>query len=442
MKEKILAVILAGGDSGRFWPLRDKSFFPFFGKPLLFYCLDRLKKAGLEDFLVIYTKNNESQLTEFSQNYPQFNLAKSIQTDPRGMAGAILSVAEQIQDRRILIIGPEEVYQDSLVEDVFKSITQDTQVLLVGYETQKYIPGGYLEVENGLVEGVVEKPKEGREPSNLVNIVFHYYKDPSTLLKYLRGVKGDRDDIYEKTLDQMMKDGYKFRLYTYKGFWGYLKYPWHTLDITGFYLDKIKGQNIAKSAKIDTRATIRGPVVIGENVKILEYAKIVGPTYIGEGTIIGNNVMVRRSMIGRNSVVGFATEIGRSYVGDNCWFHTNYIGDSVIAANVGLGAGAILANFRLDEGSIKSFIRGKMIDTGKIKLGAIVGSNVRIGVNTSIMPGVKVGESSFIGAGIVLDKDLPDNKFCYFSETQYKVKDNKMVVSDALRVKMKNKLTF
>lgn len=433
MKDKILVVILAGGDSGRFWPLREKSFFPFLGTPLLYHCLSRFKNVGINDFLIVHTKNNEPLLSEFSQNYPQFNIEKVIQKDPRGMAGAILSAGDRIGEKSIFVIGPEEVYEDSLVNKVVRAIRDDTQALIVGYKAQKYMSGGYLELENGFIKKIMEKPKEGKQPSDLVNIVFHYYKNPAILLNCLQKTKSNKDDIYEKALDKMMKDGLKFELYPYTGFWGYLKYPWNALDIVSFYLDQIEGQNIAKSAKVDTRATIKGAVHIGENVKILEYAKIVGPTYISEGTIIGNNVMVRKSMIGKNSVVGFASEIGRSYIGDNCWFHTNYIGDSIIADNISMGAGAVLANLRLDETSIKSNIAGKMVETGKIKLGAIIGLNARIGVNASIMPGVKIGENSFVGAGVVLDKDLANRKFCTMKSRNYEIKDNKVTVSDNFR---------
>ena len=86
MKRNILAVILAGGDSGRFWPLREKTFFTFFGKPLLFYTLNRLKQEGIGEFIVIYSKSNYSLLQQFIKNYPGFNIKTVEQSDLRGMA--------------------------------------------------------------------------------------------------------------------------------------------------------------------------------------------------------------------------------------------------------------------------------------------------------------------------------------------------------------------
>jgi len=67
---------------------------------------------------------------------------------------------------------------------------------------------------------------------------------------------------------------------------------------------------------------------------VLENAVIRGPVYIGANSIIGNNALVRdHSHIGSNSVIGYSTEVKHSYIGDNCWFHSNYIGDSIVDNN-------------------------------------------------------------------------------------------------------------
>jgi bifunctional UDP-N-acetylglucosamine pyrophosphorylase/glucosamine-1-phosphate N-acetyltransferase len=109
---------------------------------------------------------------------------------------------------------------------------------------------------------------------------------------------------------------------------------------------------------------------------------------------------------------------------------------------VAIGAGSVLANFRLDEKVIKSRISNEFLDTGKIKLGAAIGENVRIGVNVSIMPGVKIGRDCFLGAGVVLDKDLPDDKYCALKSGQYTVKDNLNGHKNSRREKQRASLRF
>lgn len=95
-----------------------------------------------------------------------------------------------------------------------------------------------------------------------------------------------------------------------------------------------------------------------------------------------------------------------------------------------MGAGVVCANFRLDEQEILS--------TGRTKLGAMIARDVRIGVNTSVMPGVKIGTNTLIGAGIIVDNDLPDGSFC-IGKTTYETKKNTRNIS-ADRGKYKAKL--
>ena len=138
-------------------------------------------------------------------------------------------------------------------------------------------------------------------------------------------------------------------------------------------------------------------------------------------------------------MTGFNTEITRSFIGDNCWFHRNYAGDSVLDEDVGIGSGTVLANFRLDEREVASQVSGVKIKTGRFKLGAIIGEGVRLGVNASVMPGVKIGANSFIGAGVVLDRDLPAESFCV-AKKAYSVSKNKYQATTCIRVKLKKKL--
>jgi acetyltransferase-like isoleucine patch superfamily enzyme len=53
----------------------------------------------------------------------------------------------------------------------------------------------------------------------------------------------------------------------------------------------------------------------------------------------------------------------------------------------------------------------------------MIGRGVRIGVNVSIMPGIKIGSGSFVGAGVVLGEDLPDGKYCRITPT-VQISDN------------------
>ena len=62
-------------------------------------------------------------------------------------------------------------------------------------------------------------------------------------------------------------------------------------------------------------------------------------------------------------------------------------------------------------------VGNERIDTGRMKLGAIIGAGVRIGVNTSTMPGVKIGAGALIGPGIRITRDVPDGARVLDEET-------------------------
>lgn len=430
----LVVLILAAGKSTRFWPLNDKNLFKFLGKQLINYQIEEIRKSGFPDIGIV---GNEENINEFKK-IP--NLTVFLQKG-KGQGAAILSAKEFITGKKVLIVNADDIVEPSLYLEFQKWINSlHIDGVLCGYGLNRYLPLGYYVVNNeNFVTKVIEKPKKGQEPSNLARIVVDFFRDGNKLIDYLSKVNYKNECLYELGMEKMLAHGFKFKLIKYSSYWGILKYPWQTLDLVDYFLTKVKGVKIGRNVRIAKNSLFSGNVLIEDNVRILENVKIVGPCYIGKNTIIGNNALIRASMIGQDCLVGFATEITRSYVGDQVWFHTNYIGDSIISDNVSFGAGGVTANLRLDEGEIKSLIKNEKINTYKTKLGAIVGEGGRVGVNTSLMPGVKIGKSSFVGAGLVLDKDIPDNTFCY-GETRLVIKKNKFKIKEDKREDFKKKL--
>jgi bifunctional UDP-N-acetylglucosamine pyrophosphorylase/glucosamine-1-phosphate N-acetyltransferase len=87
--------------------------------------------------------------------------------------------------------------------------------------------------------------------------------------------------------------------------------------------------------------------------------------------------------------------------------HLSYVGDSIFGEKCNLGAGTIIANLRFDDGAIKMMVKDKVVDTGRRKLGAIFGDNVKTGIKSLFMPGVKVGANTWVGANFMVERDLP-----------------------------------
>ena len=75
-------------------------------------------------------------------------------------------------------------------------------------------------------------------------------------------------------------------------------------------------------------------------------------------------------------------------------------------SNCNIAAGTNIANLRFDNKTVKTTIKNKKTDTGRRKLGAIVGDSVKTGINSSLSPGVKIGVRATIGSGVLLYEDL------------------------------------
>jgi len=413
----IHTILLAGGESTRFWPLKQKNLTRFFGKPLLMWHYEQFVRIGIKHVTVVANKESIRDIQKVP--VPKKLTVDMVSQEGKGQVHAVFAAGTHFGEDPALILNASDIYEDTLLKEILDSQKKNPEALIMAcVRVTSYFPGGYLKLkEDGSIEEIIEKPKEGKEPSDIVNLVVDIIPNMKKLCVQLKTYKRFPDDGYERALNKLIKIGTKaYPLQTFSQ-WLYLKYPWHTLSVMDACLSSIQGQHIDPSAEIGNHVLIKGPVIIEKGVKINEFTKIVGPVYIGEGTIIGNNNIIRHSHIGSQCVTGFGTDITRSYIGDYCWFHSNYIGDSVISSDVSMGAGSVLANLRLDESPISTRVKEEGVNTKRVKLGAMIGTGVRIGVNVSVMPGVKIGKNSFIGAGVVLGEDMKDCMYCRATPT-------------------------
>jgi NDP-sugar pyrophosphorylase family protein len=143
---------------------------------------------------------------------------------------------------------------------------------------------------------------------------------------------------------------------------------------------------ICPGTRIHPTVVIEGPVFIGRDVEIRPGAYIRGGCWIGDRAIVGTNTELKRAILLPHAKAP----------------HLNYVGDSILGRDVNLGAGTILSNFRHDGGTI----RIHQIDTGRRKLGAILGDGVLTGCNCVLHPGTVVGQGTQIYPGVQLRPGL------------------------------------
>ncbi|HPO05536.1 MAG TPA: sugar phosphate nucleotidyltransferase [Candidatus Gracilibacteria bacterium] len=422
------AVLLCAGKSTRIAPLVDKVLLKIAGKTVLEHQIENLTKIGLRDFVIVANAENLLTIQNLCQKLQtkvsrfQFTIQEDFNL---GIYGA-LKKASPLVEEDCLVINSNDFVENSLYEDLFKiSQSKAYKAIVCGKVVHKYFPGGYISLDSHhCFKDVVEKPGEGNEPSNLVNILIHYIQNLAELVEIGENceIPKNNNDIYQSCLQIIAQDS-PILVHAYNGFWQAIKYPWHILHIQSYLLKKLD-HFIHPQAEISPHAIIRGKVYIEEGVKVLENAIIVGPCFIGKNSVIANHTLIRESNIGERCVIGFSTEITRSWLEKDIWTHFNYIGDSLIGEKVTFGAGAIIGNLRFDEQNIHTHIKGEKVNTQIKKLGAMIGSETRIGINATINPGIKIGKKCFIGGGVAIQKDIPDNSLVYH-DFQPIIKENK-----------------
>lgn len=167
----------------------------------------------------------------------------------------------------------------------------------------------------------------------------------------------------------------------------------------GSPLVSLKGEILAGTAVIFPGAFLANDkIILGPGTIVEPGAFIRGPAMIGSDTEIRQGAYIRGDcLVGNGCVVGHTTEIKGSIMMDGAKAgHFAYIGDSILGKDVNLGAGTKLANLKMLAGSIVVTADKKKYDTGRRKLGAILGDRTETGCNSVTSPGTFMGPGSIV----------------------------------------------
>lgn len=136
-------------------------------------------------------------------------------------------------------------------------------------------------------------------------------------------------------------------------------------------LDTVVGDGALVEHSVGRGATI------GTGVSVGPYAYLRPGTVLGEASKVGAYCELKNTKVGAESKVP----------------HLSYVGDTEIGEGANLGAGTITANY-----------------DGKNKHRTRIGDGVFTGINSNLIAPINVGESAYIGAGSVVNKDVPPGK--------------------------------
>ena len=196
----------------------------------------------------------------------------------------------------------------------------------------------------------------------------------------------------------------------------YLKqftYPWEALEGIKDLILKI-GETLSPDEYDHPEAD----VWIAKDAKRYPNNYIAGPCIIGHGTEVRPGAFVRGSaLVGDNCVVGNSTELKNVILFDNVQVpHYNYVGDSILGYKAHMGAGSITSNVKSDKKLVVIKNEGELIETGRKKVGALVGDRVEVGCNSVLNPGTVIGRDSNVYPVSCVRGVIPEN--CIYKEAK------------------------
>lgn len=402
--------VLAAGEGTRMRPLtqnKPKVMLPVAGKPILHHVLDSLKAAGLSDFVFLIGYKGDVIKRYFGDGSKfGVGIEYAVQKEQLGTANAVACLKEFFGREKN---GFVQINGDTLVKpEAINALAKSRNTMLTVREVPNPQDFGVLEVKGASVLRIVEKPKV--PPSNLANVgAYKFFPDIFEAIEKTRPSSRMEYEITDSI--QMLIDSGKKVRYGKISWWIDVGKPWDLLGANEILMKEMKGGKGTVKGKVESCVTLKGAVSVGEGTVILSGSYIEGPVIIGKNCKIGPNCYIRpNTCIGDNCHVGACTELKNTILMDNSNApHLNYVGDSVIGERCNLGAGTKIANLRADGANVYSILKDTVVDTGRRKMGAIVGDDVKTGINVSINVGTVVGADAMISYGRSVHGYIPQN---------------------------------
>ncbi|MFW9836618.1 MAG: bifunctional sugar-1-phosphate nucleotidylyltransferase/acetyltransferase [Candidatus Thorarchaeota archaeon] len=414
------AVILAAGDSTRMLPLsanQPKHLLPIAGKPLIFHTMEALENAGISEILVVYGYHAGKLREAVETQTWKMKISFVDQKERKGTAHAAGYAKKFIgKSDAILIYGDVLVGPGSFEGLIELHEKKEFDLTLSVKPIEDPSAYGVVEVKRGKAKALIEKPEPEQMVSKLVNAGVYAISSP--LWEAIERTELSPRGEYEITdsISMLIEKG-NVGAYSLPSWWLDVGKPWDLLEANKLLLEDADGHI---EGTIEDGAVLKGNVSVEEGTLVKSGAYIEGPVFIGGNSVIGPNCYIRPyTSLGMRVKIGNAVEIKNSIIMDDTNVgHLSYVGDSIIGQRSNFGAGTITANLRHDNCSIFVTVRGERVNSGRRKLGAIIGDDVKTGIGTSISPGIVLHQGSQTGVGVILDRDIPPNKLVIARQDQ------------------------
>jgi glucose-1-phosphate thymidylyltransferase len=215
-------VILAGGTGSRLWPqtnVCNKCLLPVYNKPMIYYPIQTMVDSGITDILLVCGGNSAGEFLRILGNGEQFGLRHlhyTYQDGPKGIADALGLAEEWADNQPVTVVLADNILQHSFKEYVsdFEKDSSGARIFLTEVEHPEWY--GVVELENGRVSSIIEKPKNPK--SNLIAIGVYMYD--SKVWDYIRKLSPSaRDELEITDLNNIYLKENMLKAYKINGQW-------------------------------------------------------------------------------------------------------------------------------------------------------------------------------------------------------------------------------
>jgi glucose-1-phosphate thymidylyltransferase len=372
------AVILAAGEGTRLEPLtnlRPKPMLPVANRPLLEYVVEAVAEAGITEIVLVVGYHRERIQSHFGNGDDwDVNIEYVGQDKQLGTGDAVLQAEPYVSDEFVVLNG-DRVIEPGLIKAVVQERRATGDVVMSVTRVGEPHLYGVVDVRDGLVGRLTEKPTPGETDSDLINA--GVYGFGPAVFDEIRATDPNGELELTAMLGRLI-DGQPVRAVQNRGDWLDVTRPWDLLTVNGRILDR-RGPLWEDSATGIDVSNVSEKTAVGGNAALQPGAVVL------RGCALGDNVTVKPNAYVENSVLLSDVTIGPGAVVKDC----------VIGANATVGPNTTI------EGGTADVLLGDTVHRG-VRFGAIVGDNSVLHANVSVETGSIVGDGVTVGTGSIV----------------------------------------
>ena len=430
------AVIMCGGEGRRIWPYNrfwQKACLPVGNVSNILRIIAQLRNQGISDIRAL-TGYMEAQVRYCLRETNGVTIVND-----GGDPGKALSAACEGQGDLIVYYGDVYVHDKDLAALLESYKARGSSVLLksldAAHKSTDYICAN---AQNGEITAFYGHPRGAYANSKIAGVfavdgkaLYHNSFNPNIFMNVCVGNMPNKEFYFEQSLQLALEAGVSLRAVFVSHNYADMDFPWDIMAANAHFcadtVGGLKENSIGDGSAVSEKADIKGFIRMGKNSFIGDRVVIEGNCIIGNEVVIDNGAIIgadsvigngssivnycklsANTVIGAKNRIGFSAEI-TGVLFDNVSAVHNCEVYGVVGRNTDIAAGCNMGILRFDDADNPVKAPSKKY-AGKYTNGIFLGDYSRTGIGNIFSPGVKIGSNSALGPGLIVSKDVPENK--------------------------------